>query len=73
MNERLSATFGHYAKVHTVLFGQTIFSLASNQPAHLEQYRLIDRRSRILVGFRARGGMVALDFASGPNNRSLAL
>ena len=51
MNERLRAAFGHYAKVHTVLFGQTIFSLASNQPAHLEQSRLMDRKSRILVRF----------------------
>lgn len=41
MNERIRAAFGHYTKVHTVLFGQTIFSPASNQPADLEQSRLI--------------------------------
>ena len=37
MNERHRVAFEHHAKLHTVLFGQIIFSLAPNQPAHLEQ------------------------------------
>ena len=37
MDERLRVAFGHFAKIHTVLFGQITFSLAPNQAAHLEQ------------------------------------
>ena len=37
MDERHRVAFGHFAKIHTVLFGQITFSLAPNEAAHLEQ------------------------------------
>ena len=37
MNEQLRVALWHWAKIHPVLFGQITFSLAPNQPAHLEQ------------------------------------
>ena len=37
MNERFRVAFEYCVKVHPVLFGRITFSLAPNQPAHLEQ------------------------------------